>query len=162
MCSYVLSPSVTPCSFRCPRDSSRRLLVIYLQHGPRGLRVGPRRPAHRHLVFPRARAPLTYDVPNTRLQGVLLLIDIIDFFFSFSLPFSFLSRISLVPLAHSPFPPLPLPSPPAPYFGISRETGSSRSPSAAFEQLPDPSRDFIRAMRSYSRAKMIIYIRMQV
>lgn len=26
-------------------------------------------------------APLTYDVPNTRLQGVLLLIGIIDFFF---------------------------------------------------------------------------------
>lgn len=162
MCSYVLSPSVTPCSFRCPRDSSRRLLVIYLQHGPRGLRVGPRRRAHRHLVFPRARAPLTYDVPNTRLQGVLLLIDIIDFFLfflsSFLFPFTHFTG-SARPLALSSS---SSSIPPAPYFGISRETGSSRSSSAAFEQLPDPSRDFIRAMRSYSRAKRIIYIRIQV
>lgn len=68
------------------------------------------------------------------------------FFPSLPLSFSILSRISLVPLACSLFFPLPYPSRTL-FFRISRETGSSRSSSAAFEQLPDPSRDFIRAMR---------------
>lgn len=91
-------------------------------------------------------APLTYDVPNTRLQGVLLLIGIIDFFFLLSLSLSLSSHAfhwSRLPARSFSL----FPIPPALYFRISRETGSSRTSSAAFEQLPDPSRDFIRAMR---------------
>lgn len=149
VCSYArfVSPFVTPCSLRCPRDSSRQLLVIYLQHGPKGAPgqgpvVGPTGISCSHGLG----APLTYDVPNTRLQGVLLLIGIIDFFLLLSLSLSLSSHAfhwSRLPARSFSL----FPIPPALYFRISRETGSSRSSSAAFEQLPDPSRDFIRAMR---------------
>jgi len=80
VCPYVcfVSLSITLCLF--PRDSSRQLLVIYLQHGPKGAHR-----AHRHLVFPRAR-----DLSDVRCSEYAttrrsLLIDIVDFFFSLSL-----------------------------------------------------------------------------
>lgn len=139
MCSYtfVLSPFVTLCSLRCPRDSSRQLLVIYLQHGPRG--VSGRTPSSSGVSCSHGLgAPLTYDVPNTRLQGVLLLIDIIDFFL-LSL-FLSLSSHAFYWFRSPACSFLLFSIPPAPYFKISRETGSSRSSSAAFKQLPDPSR----------------------
>lgn len=105
----VLSPSVAPCSLRCPTCLGRPSLST-CSTGPGGPRAGPPLSgACRHLVFPRARASLTYDVPNVRLQGVLL--------YSISSIFSPLCRSShafhrfrsrLPLLFSSPFP-LPFP-----------------------------------------------------
>jgi len=94
--TFVLSPSVTPCSFRCPCDSSRQLLVIYLQHGPRGApgRASPSGP--RTSRVPTGSGTFWRTMSRTRLQGILLLIDIIDFFFFLCLSLS----LSLSSLTH--------------------------------------------------------------
>lgn len=149
VCSYVrfVSPSVTPCSLRCPRDSSRQLLVIYLQHGPKG---APGRAPSSGLQasrVPTGLGPLWRTMSRIRDYKASSFSSVSSIFFP-SLPLSLSLSSHAFHWSRLPARSFSLfPIPPALYFRISRETGSSRSSSAAFEQLPDPSRDFIRTMR---------------
>jgi len=124
---------------------------------PGGLRAGPHRRAHGHLVFPRARGPsdvrcpeyaTTRHPPSHRYYRFFLLSLPLSLSLSLSSHAFHWSRLSI-----RPFSLFSISS--ASYFGISRETSSPKSSSAAFEQLPDPLKNFIRAIRFYSLMKRI-------